>query len=64
MEIDYKAALQYLVDTILEGESGGEIDAGCNGDGPLANAMVALGMYPDVEEATDAIYPDFDWDAE
>lgn len=52
--------LRNLVETIMEGESGGEIDAGCDGEGPLAQALVFLGMADDEEKATDMIYGDYE----
>lgn len=52
----YQEMLRELVDAILESNTGREIDSGCNGDGPVANAMVLLGMAPDVDAATDMIF--------
>lgn len=56
----YKAALRDLVDAIHDSDAAREIDAGCNGDGPLANALVALGDFKNSEQATDAIFGE-DW---
>jgi len=44
---DYKKELEYLIESILEGEAATDIDAGCNGFGPVAYAMVALGYTRD-----------------
>lgn len=55
--------LKNLVEAILEGtDCGAEIDAGCNGEGPLAEAMVYLGLASDLDEATDKIYEGRDYD--
>lgn len=42
-EIDYKTELRVLVHTILECGAARDIDAGCEGNGPVALALVALG---------------------
>lgn len=55
-ETVFKDMLRELVEAILEGEAGREIDAGCDGDGPVANAIVLLDMAPDVEAATEMIF--------
>lgn len=52
----WKEILKELVVVALESEAGVEIDAGCNGEGPLAKAMVSLGMAKDLNEATNKIY--------
>ena len=57
-KISLKNALRNLVDAIMESEAGPDIDAGCDGLGPLAEALVALGDYKDTFEATDAIFGD------
>ena len=59
----HRLALIELVETILEGESGRDIDAGWDSDGPLARSMVLLGMARDTEEATIQIFgPDEEGD--
>jgi hypothetical protein len=58
MKIDVKDALADLVDAIMENDAGREIDAGCDGEGPLATALVALGRYKTLKKATDAIWPE------
>lgn len=55
--------LKNLVEAIIGGtECGPEIDAGCNGEGPLAEAMVHIGMAKDLDEATNIIYDGRDYD--
>lgn len=54
--MNLKEILQDLVDAALACEAGRELDAGCDGDGPLAKAMVKLKMAKNTEEATDIIY--------
>ena len=49
-------AFKELVEAIMEGESGRDIDAGCGGDGPLAHALVILDMAPDTMSAADMIF--------
>lgn len=39
-------------------EAGVELDSGCSGDGPVANFLVAFGVYDDIDQATDAIFGD------
>ncbi len=51
-----KDILQELVDACLESGAGQDIDAGCDSNGPLANAMVYLKMASNTEVATDFIY--------
>lgn len=49
-------ALIELVDSLIDTDQAAEIDAGCDGEGPMARALVALGRHPDLESATAAIY--------
>lgn len=58
MKVDLKNALADLVDAIMESDAGREIDAGCNEEGPLATALVALGRYKTLKRATKAIWPE------
>lgn len=55
---DTKAALEDLVDAIMDCDIGREIDAGCDGSGPVATALVALGRFKTLKKATDAIWPE------
>lgn len=54
--INYRDALKELVLYILETEAGREIDAGCDGEGPLAIAMVQCGISRTTSSATKRIY--------
>jgi len=62
-KLSKKQALRELVDSIMECEQGREIDAGMGGYGPVAQALVALGDYPDCMAASKQIWPDEeDWE--
>lgn len=60
MSDKYKDALTDLVETIMEAQCGGEIDAGCDGEGPLARALVILGKFKTTKRATKEIYGDYE----
>lgn len=53
---DFKYLLRELVDSIVGSDAAREIDAGCDGDGPLAHALVGLGDYKNLRQATKSIY--------
>lgn len=42
-EDKYKSALRELVDAILESGVAADIEAGCDGHGPIVEAMIVLG---------------------
>jgi len=56
MTTDYKIELQTLVDALIESDAAREIDAGCDGFGPVANALIALGKT--YEEANLLVWGD------
>ena len=53
-----KECLEDLVNALQGTDAAHEVDAGCEGNGPLARAMVKLGRFKSTDEATDAIYGD------
>lgn len=54
---EQKQAVLELLEAICEyPEACCELDAGCDGEGPVAKCLVAFGKYKNLDEATEAIF--------
>lgn len=56
----FKDVLVELVEAIEGTDAAREIDAGCEGEGPFATALVAVGKYKTLKKATKSIYGDWE----